>query len=104
MKWEMVAHNKRKREKEDKMVTVASFLVFILLTSLLLVIDITTYHYTFMEAWRVLFQTDLLIGRIILYGTCAVGFISAIIINTMPGRKNVKSKQYNVTEVVSVGT
>ena len=77
----MVAHNKRKREKEDKMVTVASFLVFILLTSLLLVIDITTYHYSFIEAWGILFQTDLLIGRIILYGTCAIGFISAIIID-----------------------
>jgi len=81
MKWEMVAHNKRKREKEGKMVTVASFLVFILLTSLILVIDITTYHYSFMEAWRILFQSDLLIGRLILYGTCAVGFISAIIID-----------------------
>jgi hypothetical protein len=81
MKWEMVAHNKRKREKEGKMVTVASFLVFILLTSLLLVIDITTYHYSLMEAWRILFQSDLLIGRLILYGTCAVGFISAIIID-----------------------
>ena len=45
------------------MVTVASFLVFILLTSLLLVIDITTYHYSFMEAWRILFQTDLLIWQ-----------------------------------------
>ena len=72
------------------MVTVASFLVFILLTSLLLVIDITTYHYTFMEAWRILFQTDLLIGRIILYGTCAVGFISAIIIIRILKKKRKK--------------
>ena len=51
------------------MVTIASFLVFILLTSLLIVIDITTYHYSFIEAWGILFYSDLLIGRIILYCT-----------------------------------
>ena len=49
------------------MVTIASFLVFILLTSLVIVIDITTYHYSFIKAWGILFQTDLLTGRIILY-------------------------------------
>jgi polyferredoxin len=68
-------------EKEDKMVTVASFLVFIFLTSFLIVIDITTYHSSFIEAWGSLFQIDLLTGRIILYATCAIGFISAIIID-----------------------
>ena len=63
------------------MVTMASFLVFILLTSLVLVIDIFTYHYSFMKARGILFQTDILMGRIILYGTCVISFISAIIID-----------------------
>jgi polyferredoxin len=63
------------------MVTIASFLVFIFLTSLVIVIDITTYHYSFIEAWGAVFQTDILTGRIILYATCAIGFISAIIID-----------------------
>ena len=63
------------------MVTMASFLVFILLTSLVIVIDITTYHYSFIEAWGILFYSDMLTGRIILYCTLAIGFISAIIID-----------------------
>jgi hypothetical protein len=63
------------------MVTMASFLVFILLTSLVIVIDITTYHRSFIEVWGNLFYLDILTGRIILYCTLAIGFISAIIID-----------------------
>jgi polyferredoxin len=74
------------------MVTMASFLVFILLTSLLIAIDITTYHYSLIEAWGILFQTDVLTGRIILYITCAIGFISAIIIDIRI-RKKKRKKQ-----------
>ena len=70
-----------RKGKENKMVTMASFLVFILLTSLVIAIDITTYHYSFIEAWGILFYSDLLTGRIILYVTFAIGFISAIIID-----------------------
>ena len=71
----------KKLERKKKMVTVASFLVFILLTSLVIGIDISTYHYSFIEAWGILFYSDILIGRIILYCTFAIGFISAIIID-----------------------
>ena len=74
------------------MVTIASFLVFILLTSLVIVIDITTYHYSFIKAWGTLFQTDMLTGRIILYATCAIGFISAVIIDIRI-RKKKRKKQ-----------
>jgi ABC-type antimicrobial peptide transport system permease subunit len=74
-------HSKRKRGKENKMVTVTSFLVFILLTSLLIAIDITTNHYSLIEAWGMLFYLNILSGRIILYCTLAIGFISAIIID-----------------------
>jgi hypothetical protein len=74
------------------MVTVASFLVFILLTGLLLVIDIATYHYSFIKAWGILFQTDLLTGRIILYGTCAISFISAIMIDMRIMKKKRKKQ------------
>ena len=56
----MVAHRKRKIEKENKMVTIAYLLVFILLTILVLVIDIFTYHYSFMKAWGILFQKDMI--------------------------------------------
>jgi polyferredoxin len=81
-------------EKEDKMVTIASFLVFILLTILVIVIDIATYHYSFIKAWGILFQTDVLTGRIILYVTCAIGFISAIIIDIRIRKK--KSKKQTI--------
>lgn len=74
------------------MVTIASFLVFILLTSLVIVIDITTYHYSFIKAWKILFYTDILSGRIVLYGTCAIGFVSAMIID-MRIRKKKRKKQ-----------
>ena len=74
------------------MVTVGFFLVFILLTSLVIGIDIFTYHYSFFEAWGILFHTDILIGRIILYGTCAIGFISAIIIDIRIMKKKRKKQ------------
>ena len=54
------------------MVTVGFFLVFILLTSLVIGIDIFTYHYSFTEAWGILFNSDILIGKMILYGTVAI--------------------------------
>ena len=73
------------------MVTIASFLVFILLTILVLVIDIFTYHYSFMKAWGILFQNDL-IGRIVLYATCVISFISAIIIDIRIGKKKSKKQ------------
>lgn len=77
----MIAHHKRKMEKDNKMITIASFLVFILLTSLIIMIDMFTYQYSFIEAWRIMFQVELLTGRIILYFTFAISFISAIIID-----------------------
>ena len=73
------------------MVTIASFLVFILLTCLLLAIDISIYHYSFMKALGVLFQIDML-GRIILYATCAISFISAIIIDIRIVKKKSKKQ------------
>jgi hypothetical protein len=76
------------------MVTIATFLVFILLTGLLIAIDIFTYHYSFIEAWGILFQKDLLTGRIILYITCAISFISAIIIDFRIRKK--KSKKQTI--------
>src|SRR3954449_12481111 len=88
----LVVHSKRKRGKENKMVTMASFLVFILLTSLVIVIDITTYHYSFIEAWGILFHSNVLFGRIILYGTLAIGFISAIIIDIRIVKKKNKKQ------------
>ena len=74
------------------MVTVGFFLVFILLTSLVIVIDIITYHYSFTEAWGILFNSDILIGRIILYGTFAIGFLSAIIIDIRIMKKKRKKQ------------
>ena len=76
------------------MVTMASFLVLILLTSLVIVIDITTYHYSFIEAWGILFYSDMLTGKITLYCTLAIGFISAIIIDIRIRKK--KSKKQTV--------
>jgi polyferredoxin len=73
------------------MVTIASFLVFILLTILVLVIDISTYHYSFMKAWGILFQTEM-IGRKVLYATCVISFISAIIIDIKIGKKKSKKQ------------
>ena len=74
------------------MVTVGFFLVFILLTSLVIGIDIFTYHYSFFEAWGVLFNSDILIGRIILYCTFAIGFLSAIIIDIRIMKKKRKKQ------------
>ena len=74
------------------MVTIATFLVFILLTSLLIGIDIFTYHYSFIEAWVILFPKDILTGRLVLYGTCAIGFISAIIIDIRIRKKKHKKQ------------
>ena len=86
------------------MVTVASFLVFILLTSLLLVIDITTYHYSLMEAWwnsvsdrPINWQNSPLSVHV------PSALYQPLLSILESGRKNVKSKQYNVGEVVSVG-
>lgn len=73
------------------MVTIASFLVFILLTILVLVIDIFTYHYTIMKALGILFQTDM-IGRIVLFATCVISIISAIIIDIRIGKKKSKKQ------------
>ena len=54
------------------MVTVSFFLVFILLTSLVIGIDIFAYHYSFTEAWGILFNSYILNCKIILYGTVSV--------------------------------
>jgi len=72
------------------MVTVGFFLVFILLTSLVIGTNIFTYHYSFFEAWGVLYNSDILIGRIILYSIFALGFLSAIItdIRIMKKKRN----------------
>ena len=74
------------------MVTVGFFLVFILLTSLVIGTNIFTYHYSFFEAWGVLFYSDILIGRIILYCIFAIGFLSAIIIDTRIMKKKRKKQ------------
>jgi hypothetical protein len=74
------------------MVTVGFFLVFILLTSLVIGINIFTYYYSFFEAWGVLFYSDILIGRIILYCIFSIGFLSAIIIDTRIMKKKRKKQ------------
>jgi hypothetical protein len=63
------------------MVTISFFLVFILLTSLVIGINIFTYFDTLHEAWETLFYSDPLTGRIILFSEIAIGFLSAIIID-----------------------
>ena len=77
------------------MVTVGFFLVFILLTSLVIGIDIFTYHYSFTEAWGIIFYSDLLVGRIILYITFIIGLLSAIIIDIRIMKKKHKKQTIN---------
>lgn len=72
------------------MVTIGFFLVFILLTSLVIGINIFTYLYSLSEAWGTLFYTDMLTGRIILFSEIAIGFLSAIIIDIRIKKKKRK--------------
>ena len=73
------------------MVTIASFLVFILLTGLLLAIDISIYHYSFMKALGIMFQIDK-IGGVFLYAIFMSSFISAIIIDIRIRKKKGKKQ------------
>ena len=61
------------------MLTVSFFLIFILLISLVTAIDISIYHYSFTEEWRILFNAYLPNSKMILYGTVATGLLYAII-------------------------
>ena len=74
------------------MVTIGFFLVFILLTSFVIGMNIFTYHYSFFEAWGVLYNSDILTGRIILYSTFAISFLSAIIIDIRIMKKKRKKQ------------
>ena len=63
------------------MVTIGFFLVFILLTSIVIAIDITTYYYSFTEEWGILFNSYIPNSKMIIYGTVAVGLLHAIIVD-----------------------
>ena len=74
------------------MVTVSFFLVFILLTSLVIGIDIFAYHYSFTEEWGILFNSYLPNSKIILYGTVAIGLLYAIIVDIRIMKKKHKKQ------------
>lgn len=74
------------------MVTVSFFLVFILLTSLVIANDIVTYHYSFIEAWGILFNSYILNSKMILYGTVAIGLLHAIIVDIRIMKKKHKKQ------------
>lgn len=63
------------------MVTLATFLVFIFLNSVIFIIDMTLFHYTFMEELRVIYHMSPLFGRIMLYFMILTGFGAAIAID-----------------------
>jgi hypothetical protein len=72
------------------MVTIGFFLVFILLTSLVIGINIFTYFYSLFDAWGTLFYSDMLVGRIIVFSEMVIGFLSAIMIDTRIMKKKRK--------------
>ncbi len=63
------------------MVTLATVLVFIFLNCVIFTIDMTLFHYTFMEEVGILYYINPLFGRIALYFMILIGFGSAIVID-----------------------
>ena len=79
-------------EKENKMVTLSFLLVFILLNSLTILIDIVLFHYSFSKELGNLYYINPLFGRISLYCMMIIGLASSIIIDIRI-KKNKRQKQ-----------
>ena len=74
------------------MVTVSFFLVFILLTSFIITIDIFASTYSLAEEWGILFNSYLPNSKMILYGTVAIGLLYAIIVDIRIMKKKHKKQ------------
>jgi hypothetical protein len=73
------------------MVTLATVLVFIFLNVVIFIVDMTLFHYTFMEELGILYYLNPLFGRIMLYFMILTGFGSAIVID-IRRKRNKKSR------------
>lgn len=74
------------------MVTFSYIAVFILLGSLVVIIDIILFHHTFGEVIKNLFFFQLIQDRIILFTACFIGLLWAIIVDIRNKRKKGNNK------------
>ncbi|WP_338451180.1 hypothetical protein R4Z09_04550 [Niallia oryzisoli] len=75
------------------MVTFAFLAVFFLLGSVIVLIDIILLDQSFMEVLRNMFYFQLIQDRVILYSTCIVGFIWAVVVDIRIRRKKGNHKE-----------